>query len=538
MTKYKDEGSINTNFFIEEKNEYGNEKKIEEDIFNIDYELKEGLPIYIETQDELLKNMFNILNGYYVSIYRDEERIYIINENGKIYSINLDNIDKEDIKRIFIYKKPRKICFDLTNFVDFLECDSDEIIDVKLMFKLMYNVSLQSEKQVFEFINAPEDILDSTYLMYFNMIKVVKELNINIERRRLNYYSNLELYVLKLATCCNKYGFPVDDKKYEEFMKKLRYEYNSITNESKIKYDNKQWLLNYLSEKGKYLSLNEILLKNEDYELYKNLLTFNAFKEYGKANYADSKLFIEYDTYDLNSFNIKSQIKPNSYYYLDQNYLIVQGKYEDLYYKIFAELSRDKTLIEEASYGNLIVFIKNLIFGNSKDKKLEVIIQMCLDSYTNNYFETKEMQKFLLNEFDTVFDVNDINHINKNFNDKLSTMIDFIKNFDGNSDEYARYRGKIFYPSTNLHCYIKQIENLIFKTAVFYVSKSIEDFNDKYNKEGLKIAGLYDDSIVILAKEENYSIAVDILNRYMAYAYKKYIKKTKYFNKTYIAQKS
>lgn len=538
MTKYKDEGSINTNFFIEEKNEYGNEKKIEEDIFNIDYELKEGLPIYIETQDELLKNMFNILNGYYVSIYRDEERIYIINENGKIYSINLDNIDKEDIKRIFIYKKPRKICFDLTNFVDFLECDSDEIIDVKLMFKLMYNVSLQSEKQVFEFINAPEDILDSTYLMYFNMIKVVKELNINIERRRLNYYSNLELYVLKLATCCNKYGFPVDGKKYEEFMKKLRDKYSIIVNQSNFKYDNKQSLLNYLSENGKYLSLNETLLKDEDYELYKNLLVFNTFKEYEKANYSDGKLFIEYDTYDLNSFNIKSQVKPNGYYYLDQNYLIVQGRYEDLYYKIFAELSRDKTLMEEASYGNLIDFIKNLIFGSSKDKKLEVIIQMCLNGYTNNYFEAKEMQKFLLNEFDTVFDINDINHINENFNDKLSTMIDFIKNFDGNSDEYARYRGKIFYPSTNLHCYIKQIENLIFKTAVFYVSKSIEDFNDKYNKEGLKIAGLYDDSIVILAKEENYSIAVDILNRYMAYAYKKYIKKTKYFNKTYIAQKS
>lgn len=530
MKIYEKEGSITQDYSIQGENKE-KEKKEENNFLNYKYISYEANPIYINNKEELKTHMYNILNKYYVGIYQTDNVLHIVTENENYYAIDLNEINKEDLKDLFIHEKPNIVCFNINRIRDYISDKTKNILDLKVMFKVILKKNFKSEKEMYSYfkVNNLKGIQD----MCYNNILLAKSINIYVEKNKINSYVYLELFAQKIMTYVFKTGFPVDEEKYKEFTNNLEKKFNQLK-EKNINYNDKTALLRYLSDKDKYVSLNPTILKSECPELLEDINTFKQYYGHKKHTLKEGRLYIYYDGYDVHTYSIKESLIPDSSYYVEKDIDIVEGSYNNLYYKILAELTRDKTIIEKASDDILIDYIfEKLELKNAKNKdKFYSLIAMFIDAYSNNLFYTTYLKEYFLKVCHTSVDDNDIKGINNLFYKKVPELMKFFKSFDGKGEEYKRYNTKIFYPNTNLYHFIKQIENLIIKTGIEYIYNAIEDFNNKYKYRAINFVGFYDKKIVLSSEKKYTDIAQDILNRYMAKAYKRYIKNTKYHNTT------
>lgn len=541
MTNYKAEGitSVNLNA-VRCKNNVTKSGSVTKSTNLIDYSFVpfNKSAIYINSDTEFKNNIYNIVNNFYLSIYVTGNVLHLATENGDYYVVYTDKVAQKNVEFILNNRFVKKVFFDKKNINDILLLDNMGSIDLKFISKILFLKDFNSEEEMFLYFGVPVQKIKPISVKIYNFIEIAKKINIYVEKNKLNRYLYLENDVKNILDESRDRGFPINVEKYEEYIQQLEDDYKN-TKSNNLDFNNKNILLENLNKRNKYMSLHPEILIIEDEELYNNLAIvnrFNMYKKNEKVNIGDSVLYIEYDTYNIHTFCIKESFVPN-YFYYDKNISIVEGSYSDIYFKILAELSRNNDLILEASKGTLLDYISKAIGMKAKDNSPSIMISMFLNAYANNRYDERGITNHLYHYWDTYISSNDVKNMNKLFYAKMPELMSFFKTFDGNDTDYARYNTKIFHPHLNLHQFILQIENLIYKTSIKYIYKAITDYNEKYEKNAILFGGVFEKKIILLANREHSDVAIDILNRYMAVAYRRYIKKTKYFNATEIKKK-
>lgn len=544
MDIYKNDGTTNINFDIIEANKSkleGDRKEKNNNIIDYSFVYLDSPGTYISSDIELKNNIYKIANNFYLGICVTGNVLHLVTETGEYYIIYTDKVSFSDIKFIFNNESIKKVYFDSKDINSNVFANSIGTVDLKFISKVLFLKDFNSEKEMFSYFGIPEQKVKTISVKAYNFIEIAKKINIYVEKNKVNRYLYLEEDVKRILDESSRSGFPIDEGKYDEYVGKLYEDYGSIKNYN-LDFSNKTKILEYLNKENKYLSLYPEILKSEDNELYKKLAIFNSFNLYKKNNHMQRKdkfIYIKYDTYNVNTLGIKESFAPDCFYYVNEGFNIVEGIYKDIYYKILAELSRDENLILEASQGTFLDYIgeKVEILKKAEDKNSKIIISMFLNAYANRIYDEMGITNYLYHRWNTYVSNDDVKNMNKLFYEKMPSLMNFFKLFDGNKDEYSRYNSKIFHPGLNLHQCILQIENLVYKTSISYIHKAIEDYNEKYKKDAILIGGVFNKKIVLLAMNEHSDIAVDILNRYMAEAYRRYIKRTKYLNATEVNRK-
>lgn len=502
----------------------------------VSFKYEENKPISINSSEEFEKIKIDILRCFYISIYAKNNSFCIVGDNGSYYVIDTNQVPKDEISQLLIFRKPKKICFDIKEYKEFIRKESSSFWDLKLLFNLLWNFQANDIEDIFEFIDTPLKSKKSIYLYCSNMINIAKELSVYIEKNKLNKSIILESDILLLSIWCEKEGIPVCLDRYADFKENLERRYNSLYSKLHEKYGkdfdfkDKKSIFNHLSKINKLSSIEPNILEKEDINLSNDIKIYNNYNEMISHEIKNDNFIIKYDTYK--EHQISWNIAPNSYYLGNVENIIVEGIYHDLYLRTLAELSRNKRLIAATSTNKFLEFINCEILENDK---LGVFTEMFIKAYANGIFDSNNIQEYIYSEYDTIINKNDINIINNIFKNKALDLMNFFENFDGSDVSYERYNTKIFQPNTSLDNYIKQIINLILKTSISYIDSSINEYNNKYRRhddKNIRIVGFYDNKIILASGEKSLSVAIDILNRYMALAYKKYIKNTRYYNTT------
>lgn len=506
-------------------------------IMNIDYitEKKGHTIVSSDEEFELLKR--DVLKCHYVGLHRKSDALSIVCDNGKYFVVDMGSIPPEKVASCFVFIKPKKIIFDINNYKPILNDDSKGFIDIRLAFNLLFNKDFKKINNLIAEFEIPANARSTIYLIYSNFIQISRNINIYTERNKLNkaYYTEMDTATL-LANVSNR-GVEINISAFEDIKNNLFKQYNNIIKTAREEYgndfdfNNKEAVFKVVKEGSR--TLDPSLMRKSSNPLYEKYNTFKAHKWIDSLNVYGNKIYFDYIMYD--DYRIKSDIALDLSFYGNEDVQIVKGEFGSLYYKIFAELSRDKNLIEAASENRFLEYINQLLFNNTNDD-LCIYTDIILKCYADGVFEHFEVQKYALEKFDTILNVGDISNFAYLFETHLSKLLDFIKNFDGTQPEYDRYNKKIFYPVSSLDGFIKQITNLIFKLSLLDVESVTRDYTEKRrrrNDDSLVLCGVGKDVILVAATgDDAKQMAVDNLNRIMYSNYKYFVRNTKVYNTT------
>ncbi|MCQ4924827.1 hypothetical protein NE686_17125 [Tissierella carlieri] len=493
-------------------------------------------PIDISDLEDFNNIKSKILKSQYVSIYKRDNKFHLVTDTNLYYRVDIDTIPSHEIAKILVFRKPKKILFNIDEYKELILEHSIGFWDLKLIMKLLWGIEVNSAKELLQLVNISLKSRKNIYGFCSNFINLAKEINIYVEKNNLNKILMIELDIMKEAKLCEKRGIPIDSIRYEEYNEKLSNQF-SILQENMINlygesmnFSKINTIFDYLYKHNKILSLSSSILEDENKQLYTDLNTYNKYQDTLNHVILNDRFIAQYNTYD--DYEVKIDIIPENYYLDIENQILIEGIYYDLYYKVLCELTRDKSLIQLVSINDFIENLNVKILGKGK---LGIYSEILLRAFANGLFKPTEIQIFSQYAYKTSITEADIDYIVNLFKEKASNLFNFILNFDGKDVIYERYNKKIFNPSANLEGYIKQIMNLIFKTAVMLVKSSIDEYNTKYrydDETNISIIAFYQNRIILSATERSYSVAIDILNRYMASAYKKFIKNAKFYNNT------
>lgn len=535
MDIYKDDGVIAVS--IENKDVDGNkdikstkDSKATGNIINYSFIPIDKSAVYINNNDEYRQHMYKIASNYIIALCITNNVLHLVTERQEYYVIYLNKVNKNNLEFILNHDIVKKVCFNISEIPNGIK--KTNVMELQFVLKVLLLKEFNSDREMFSYFGITERSIGNICTKAYNYIELAKKINIFVEKNKLNRYLYLEGEIRNILLETTNKGFPINVEMYKDYIDSLEEEYKEVEKQN-INFNDKNKLLEYLNRNNKYLSLHPEILRGEDKDLYEWLMIYKSYKVHNNITLNDDTIQIDYDTYNLRTLNIKEHFTPNSSYYTNAMD-VIEGSYKGLYFKILAELTRNKEFIMEASKGSFLEYISTRIGiarGNANSNH-EIIANMFLEAYANNIFDRVNIVKYIYKYWHTYISSDDADNINKLFYDKMPEFMNFLKSFDGTSDEYSRYNTKIFHPKTNLHFYIMQIKNLIYKTAIKYVNSAINDFNAKYKDNMIQFGGILDGKLVLLSEKEHSNIAIDILNRYMADAYKRYIKKTKYLNAT------
>lgn len=489
-------------------------------------------PIRIGTIEEFNAIKHLVLKCNYVGVYKKDHVMSIVGDNSSYFIINTNGVPIDEISRLFIFRKPKKVIFDY-NYFNFMISDGcGGLIDLKLAFKFLFNLDFDSIKPLIKQFEVIENGKFNIHFVYSYLINIAKSINIYVEKNKLNKVFFLEMDIAPLSYMVSKRGIPIDESVFNIYKENLTIEYNNLMNKKNELYgknydfENKKIVLKDI--KGNVKTLNENLLYNYTEELLKDYLIYKNYKNLSLYTISNSALILNYDTYL--DYQIKPSFKPDMSIIGDNNTALVEGKFVDLYLRIFVELSKCPDLIDATSNNVLIPYINKLLYGDNES--LNIYTEIIIKAYTNNLYEPFDIQNYVIEKFDTLINVGDISAINTAFEENLPELMIFLKEFDGTDVIYERYNKVIFNPMTNLDGFIKQIMNIIYKKTVLDIDSEVTRYNTKFNKS-VYIAGLFEDSILIAASsEDEIKATVSILNISMPIFYKKFIKKTNFYNTT------
>ncbi|MCK9470657.1 MAG: hypothetical protein M0Q88_02760 [Bacilli bacterium] len=519
---------------VEEK-EDGENKERATLPFEVEFTFDIVNPEYINTLEKYNEIKSNILKANYACLALSEKNLNIVTENGYFYIIDISVIELSEISNLLIFRKPKKVFVGIDEYSGLINENSTNFWDLGFIYKLLFGIKIKDAKEVLKIAKVPYKGRKNTYLFCVNLINIAKAINVYVEKNKLNSKLILEIDIFKKAVLFNKKGFPINVDKYNSFKNDLINKYDILIKEKKNKYgesfdfNDLQSMFAYLSNKDKIPSLEPSILALEDKELLDDINIFNSYNEALQHKIEHNNFIIRYDTFD--DYQIKAEYKPNEIY-LDENALLVEGKFIDLYYRVLTELTKDKNLIKATSTNKFLDYINENILGNSE---LGIYTEIFIRGYANECFNVELLQSFAGSYYKTIISDGDALYIDNLFKNKAPELIDFFINFDGMDVTYERYNKKIFNPYSNLDGYIKQIMNLIFKTAISLTMAAINEYVNKYKKDDtmdIEIIGFYENSIILKTTHKSRATAIDILNRYMSLAYKKFIRNTKYYNLT------
>lgn len=506
-------------------------------VMDIKFETIKSEPIVILNDREFEKAKQVILKCFYVGVYKIDNTLSFVCDNGKYYVINMDNISKENLKSTFSFIKPKKIVFDITNYGSILTDDSKGFIDIKLAVNLLFNKELKTINKFIVDFKIPKNARENIYLLYTNLIKIAKSINIYVEKNNLNkaYYAEMDTSILM----CNvaKRGVDVNLIDFEAFTKNINEEIKEINIEFKEKYgddfdfNDKQKILKAIKEGSR--SLDSKIMNSSDNLLYDKYKKYILYKWVNSLSSCKEKIYFDYSLYD--DFQIKSNLLIEGNFYSNDNVKVIKGEFGSLYYKIFAELTRNNDLIIAASENDFIEYINKVLFPD-RDEEISIYTDVIIRCYASGVLDHFEVQEYAIEKYDTVLNVGDISNFNHRIKEYLGDIYTFIKDFDGLAPEYDRYNKKIFTPDSSLDGYIKQIINMIFKLSLLEIEKMTRDYTEKRKRkdnDNVKLTGVGKNFMLLsVTGEDAKQMAIDNLNRAMYTNFKYFIKNTKVYNTT------
>lgn len=504
--------------------------------FVIDFNAEEVTPVDISDLESFTSIKVNVLKSHYVSLFRRSDILHLITDNKLYYRINTANVNADEIAKLLLFRKPKKIVFDIDEFKDLITEYTIGFWDLKLIFRILWGIDVTNAKDIYKLLNISINARKSTFLYCYNFINIARELNIYVEKMKMNKGLLLELDILKEAKLCENRGMLIDKSKYEEYKETIINKYKILEENKEAKYGKDvnfsdiNSLLVYLNNNNQIPSLERSILESKNNQLFCDLKIYNDYKNIANHMVVNNKFVINYNTYS--DYEIKVNIVPEYCYLDNDNQIMIEGGYSELYYRVLCELIKDKNLIKGISRYSFIRYMNEYVLEN---KNLGIYTEIFIKAFAKEYFEPTEIQLFSQAEYNTVISEDDINYILNLFKEKTPRLINFFSTFDGEDVIYERYNKKIFNPSVNVDLYVKQIKNLIFKTAISYVKAAILEYNAKYKNDDeikLSIVAFFDDKILLSTTQRSLSVGIDILNRYMAVAYKEFIINTKYYNNT------
>ena len=508
-----------------------------ERIMDIDYTTDKPEAIAVSNDIEFEDAKRSILKCFYTGLHIRDSFLSVVCDNGKYYVIDMDSVDRDNLVNTFSFLKPKKIVYDIENYKSILTENSKGFIDIRLAINLLYNKDYIRINQFIADFKIPPKARSNIYVLYANLIKVAKNMNIYTEKNGLNkaYYTEMDTAIL--MGNISKRGVDLNISVFEEIKNNTNKDIKNITNEAINKYGNefdfedKQKVLKAVKEGSR--SLDPMIMKVSENPLYDEYNKYKWCKWIKSLNVVGDKMYLNYSLYD--DYQIKSDLSTEGKFYGNETVDVIKGEFGSLYYKVFAELTRNDSLIVAASKNNFIGYVNDILFYDGHEG-LSVYTDVILRCYANGVFDHFEVQKYAIENYDTVLNVGDISNFNHRLESYFGSFYTFIKEFDGLSPEYDRYSKKIFTPECSLDGYIKQIINRIFKTSLLEIEELTRDYSEKRKKkadDSLTLCGVGKDLMLLSATgEDAKQMAIDNLNRVMYKNYKYFIRNTKVYNTT------
>lgn len=533
--KYNETGAVELNTEVKLKPKVNTSNFKTELPFTINPIYEDVKPLNINSLEEFKNIKLKILKSFYIYLYKRNKALSIVTDNKLYYIIDLNEVGVNEIAKLLVYRRPKKIVVGINQYKEFILDETTSFWDLRFIIKLLWRVDVRNAKGLLDYVNLPQESRSNVYLFSINLIQIAREINIYVERNKINSKLMLELDIFKEGIMCEKRGIPIDIDKYRMYKDDINKEYLELTKDIKSKYNkefdfnNNMTILKYLNEKECTPSLEPSILKGECIQLYNDLMLHKCYKSFNEHSIRGDRFIVKYDTSNLHEIKVNAIPEKQ---YLDNNIILIEGVFNDLYLRILTELTRNDRLIVATSTNDFLGYINETLL---EDNGIGIFSEILIKSYANNYFEPAEIQTYAQKNYKTAININDINYIRTLFSEKAPDLLKFFLEFDGKDVIYERFNKNIFHPDTSLDNYIKQIMSLVYKTAIQYVQNTIKEYMLKYSNDDtmeIELIGFYNYKIILKCSNKARSTAVDILNRYMAMSYKKYIKNTKYYNIT------
>lgn len=505
-------------------------------IMDIDFITESTDRIEVTSEEEFEQAKREFLKCFYVGLHRRDNALTIVTDTGKYFIVDLDTVPVEPVVKSFIFIKPKKVVFDISNYRDLICEETKGFIDIQLAFDLLANNKFPRLNDLIVHYKFPKKSYANLYLLYSNLINVAKQLNIYTEKNKLNkvYYMEMDTAIL-LSNISNR-GVDININTYEDINKSTNEEINIYSDEFKNIYgndfdiSNKEDLLKAVKEGPRSLEPG-LVSKSED-PLYKYHKAYTLKSWLDSLFIEDGKLYMDYETYE--DYRIKSNIALDKSFYGNEETTVIKGEFGQLYHRVFAELSRNRDLIVAASENRFIEYFNNELYV--ENESIGVFTDIMLRCLAMGEREPFDIQKRALESFDTILNVGDISRFTFELEEKMGEVFEFVTSFKGTEPEYERYNKKIFTPDAHLDAFIKQIINIIFKRSLIDMEKLTRDYTLKRRKseeDQLYICGIGEDVILVAAiGEDAIQMAMDNLNRVMFANYKSFVKNTSVFNTT------
>lgn len=507
---------------------------IENDVISEFYDLTSNIPyekanleiIFLNSDDEFIKNRHLIIKGHYVVVDIKDSHLIVITEEKKAFHINLSEISEQHYLAIFNDSKPKKITLDSKSL---FRLNSFKTING--LYNIFIIINMFYPNKICDLNGLLETFMNKTYSedthieCLYNLLHIKNCFNIILEKNHLMKLLNKESKLLEIVIRCEEIGLPFSNKVYEEYLKDIKesfeYELTNFTKKYNKEFTNNIELFQILTNNNLDPVLDLDYLKQYGDETLFALLVgqdiINRHSEYPLSNNLN-RLYIEYTPYD-DFGGIRSNIKIDNFYVVSDKKIVV-GYYKDLYLRIFANYSNIDYIVDGVKNNNLEHVLSKKVLGFDTNFSKFLIISV-LKGMIQGYFYADDMRNYLFEECNIYINLNDMEEILKRFNDHCPEVISFISGFNRYRSLDKRYS---LVETTPLHKFIMLLISDIHKDSILRISESTDNFNMN-NKFKIDIVGLFDNKIILESDNECINIAVDLMNRNLSHSFYNYISK-------------
>lgn len=500
---------------------------------NLQFHCKDVECYEIKTEDDFFKYQHKIFENFYVVMSFENNALTIADDKGKVFIIYTDLIRKGLYLSLLEATKPRKIIYCDAIYDLHENCT---FYNLKYAIEIFYNLKINSLSELANMFYQNVNNF-STHQLMQSLFLIKDKFNNIIEKNNLMNFFNKEMTIYCIINKIKKIGLPFNKDVYEKFSNDLKIEYSEtisyIEKEYNFKYIDNLSLINALTENQLVPSLFQCYyeFKNDPF-----LSTVKIISEYYKCNSfsikntKENNLMLNYNPYGEYG-NIDTLEKFNPIYIGSDNKKILVGIYDNLFYRILAEISnideiinifnkKDKISLNPLENDLILNLSKSMFDEDNAENRLStfLIMESLLRGYDNH-----EASEFIKREYDTILSDNDILDLETAFKMKCTNLYDLFIRFKKCSYTVKRYYK---YNMDNAYAYIRTIESNIVKELLLTISTVLDKYNQK-NKAKINIAGVIDNGIILSTEGTSSKIAQDILNRYLVHVYNKFMKKVR-----------
>jgi len=505
--------------------------------------------IYINDDKECTKYIHDIYSNrtsFYSTVNKVDDKIIFVNSKKQVFVIN------ETVKAIgsiFNSSRPFKIIFNDTcntfeknmyfnlklimESVFLLNSSIKDIVDC--FYSNSKDVDITTENGIYIFMyniidlvaNLSNDFISNKYMTQINkvfcvydIVKNLPELMIdadtllNVKKDIKNRCCECQTVHKSLVEVLKGKTIKITDRGLISKAQKENYKELAILNNEYLKIANLPWynflkympiVIDKIQEKPK-LKLENI----DSIAQINNLcidLSMNIDKKYNKV-FSDLKIWGNYITGA-------------------ENEKFIYAKFDNLFYRILIDKLGFKSYIDILNKDSnptkffkteLIKALSNEIGFKNSTMEINYYTAVFLDIILKNINDPKDIQNELMHNYDCYLRENDVNGVLNKVIMKLPHIVEFLSTHNTYPTKYQ------YLHINNYYDYVRIIEADIINQVLLDLNEVIKNFN-KVNEQGLRLAGVYNDGIILVFKKEHERAAQDMIHRSMVNTYNKFVKK-------------